>query len=231
MFKIKCIFITLNIIAIMGGLATGYAAASISCHHNTITYRWTHPIGNDDYVTLELGVNFIRGLEKMQHTYSKKNHTYRKSAAISHFLFKDPYCDDLFFIAQQLRQLARRHNLNPVEVALTFVQNLPYAYDMGTYQRYAVETLIDGTGDCSDKSVLLAGLLWKLQYDWVFINLPKHLAVGIWSPGECSGTYYLYHGRTYFYCETTFPGWEIGHVPSEYSRSKANIFHPLVIRR
>ncbi|MEW5924871.1 MAG: hypothetical protein AB1746_12885 [Candidatus Zixiibacteriota bacterium] len=231
MFKIMCIFLILNIIAIINCMVTDCAVASVNFSHNMVTYRWTHPTGNDGSVTLELGVYFIRGVDEMQRTYSGKNHTYRKFVAISQFLFKDPYCDDLFFIAQKLRQLARQHNLNPVNVVLTFVQNLPYAYDMGTYQRYAVETLIDGTGDCSDKSVLLAGLLWKLGYDWVFIHFPKHLAVGIWCRAGCGGTYYLHHGRTYYYCETTFPGWEIGHIPSKYCQSNVNIFSPFVIPR
>ncbi|MEM6379629.1 MAG: hypothetical protein AAF705_15605, partial [Bacteroidota bacterium] len=76
-----------------------------------------------------------------------------------------------------------------------------YQNNMGKYQKYAVETLIDGKGDCSDTSVLLAGIYKAMGYSCIFIDVPQHLAVGI--TGNYYGTFWKYKGIEYFACETT----------------------------
>ena len=51
-----------------------------------------------------------------------------------------------------------------VDFVLSFVQSLPYTLDDVTtgydeFRRYAVETLIEGGGDCEDTTILVAAIL------------------------------------------------------------------------
>ena len=151
---------------------------------------------------LTLGLNW----QSMQNRYKKLNHNHGN---YKRFIKQDPYYNVLVVVANQLRLYANQYNLNECELALSFVQSLPYQRNMGTYQRYVAETLIDGRGDCSDTSVLYAGILKVWDYDCLFLLFPDHLAVGVWSNNRY-GCYWSNQGRKYYFCETTGSGWEIG---------------------
>ncbi len=114
-----------------------------------------------------------------------------------------------------------------VNFILSFVQSLEYTYDNAStpandYWRFPVETLMDETGDCEDTSVLFAAIMEAVGFDAVLIHLPGHLAVGI-SCNEGSGSYYDYNGKSYYYCETTGTGWNMGNIPSNFEEQSANI--------
>lgn len=101
-------------------------------------------------------------------------------------------------------------------IAIDFVESMIYEYDIdyigqNEYPKYAIETIIDEKGDCEDTSFLMASILEALGIDTILFVLPEHLAVGVYCNG-CSGTYYTYKGRKYYFLETTgAPGsWEIG---------------------
>jgi hypothetical protein len=129
-------------------------------------------------------------------------------------------------VAVPIIGLSKDFQLSEVDVALSFVQSLRYQEGMGYYQRYAVETLIDGRGDCSDKAVLFGGILSYLWYDWVFINLENHLAVGVWCPTEIFGTYVTQAGRRYYFCETTAEDKPVGYCYDDYINTPCQIEGP-----
>ena len=112
-----------------------------------------------------------------------------------------------------------------ISLALTFVQSLPYAYDSTTkgideYLRYPIETLVDGYGDCEDKVALLAALLYEMDVDFILLVLPEHMAVGVHCDEVESDQYLLFHGKKYYYLETTMEGWQIGQIPEDYHNAK-----------
>lgn len=216
-----------------GGLA-GYRAVDRSFRKtgNSITYRWVHQPRHGLARTLEVGLTFHRGYDAMQAAYRRKDHRITNRWE-KKFVYGDPFANDLAVAAGALRDEARRHGLSEIEVALTFVQSFPHAQDMGTYQRYAVETLIDRRGDCSDKAALLAGLFTSLGYDYVWVQLPAgpgrdaHLAIAVWMVPNHPGTYYVSRGRTYFYCETnTDVLMPVGEAPAWVRRTPASLRHP-----
>lgn len=113
-----------------------------------------------------------------------------------------------------------------VNFVLAFVQSLPYTYDNVTtgyddFRRYAIETLIDGGGDCEDTSVLAASILSGLGFELALISPPGHIAVGV--KGNFSGTSFRYGNNRYYYCETTGAGWKLGQLPPAYASKKATI--------
>ena len=108
-----------------------------------------------------------------------------------------------------------------IDLALTFVQSLPYAQDAdskGTdeYVRYPIETLVDGCGDCEDKVALLTALLYEMNVDFVLLVLPEHMAIAVHCDGVEAERYLPFQGKRYFYLETTMDGWQIGQIPEDY---------------
>lgn len=184
-----------------------------------VTYSWLYEDEFDDTYEVNFTINFARGWNYMQSVYKSKHHEHGR---YNRFIQDDPFKEDLKVLARILRKTARNYNTSETRLALSFIQALPYQ-KMGGYQRYAVETLIDAKGDCSDTSVLLAGIFSAWGYDCIFIHLPQHLAVGIWSTPIGEGRYYRRRGREFYYCETTGTGWKIGDAPKDYDDVKARL--------
>ncbi|MEK6849888.1 MAG: hypothetical protein AABY01_04960, partial [Nanoarchaeota archaeon] len=101
--------------------------------------------------------------------------TYGKRSRLRDYdLFaSDPYDDKLMSdIALALNDLAQQRDLSRselAELAISFVQSLPYTSDSVTtpfdeYPRFPYETLYDDGGDCEDTSILGAAMLQELGF-------------------------------------------------------------------
>ena len=134
-------------------------------------------------------------------------------------------------LAEKLNETATQREYSvydEVSFVLAFVQSLPYTSDSVTsgfdeYPRFPLETLVDGGGDCEDTSILFATLTLIMNYSTVYINPPKHYAVGVLGK-DLPGYYWTYNNKTYYYCETTGEGFKIGEIPDEYKDAKAYIY-------
>ena len=109
-----------------------------------------------------------------------------------------------------------------VDFVLSFVQSLPYTLDDVTtgydeFRRYAIETLIEGGGDCEDTTILVAAILRGLGESTALIFTPGHIALGV--SGNFTGTSLTYNGTKYYYCETTGTGWTVGTLPASVGQS------------
>jgi hypothetical protein len=125
-------------------------------------------------------------------------------------------------LARQFRAIRNEHGYSDdeyLELLTVFVQSLPYDTASGahpdTLSRFPVETLVDGTGDCDDKSVLLSGLLSREGYNVsLLLFIPEHhMAVGV--AGDCL----LYGDTGYTYIENTGVSF-IGDVPKRLNLSE-----------
>jgi len=132
---------------------------------------------------------------------------------------QEPIYADLSGQFRAIRQEHRYSDDEYLELLTVFVQSLPYdttaAAHPDTFSRFPVETIVDGTGDCDDKSVLLAGLLSREGYNVsLLLFIPEHhMAVGIES--DC-----LQYGDTgYTYIETTGVSF-LGDVPKRLNQSE-----------
>ncbi len=123
--------------------------------------------------------------------------------------------DDL---ADQLRAIRDRAGLDGdqyLELIAKYVQSIPY--DTASYksgkgrQRFVVETLVEGTGMCGDKSVLLATLLAHEGYSAALLDFTpeKHMAVGVRGPGSAYGN------TGWLFLETTGPCY-VTDIPDTY---------------
>lgn len=130
-------------------------------------------------------------------------------------------------LARRLETIATSET-DKVEAALSYVQSLPYSYDSTSkgkdeYVRYPIETLVDGCGDCEDKSVLLAAILREMNVDFVLLMAPDHMAVGVDCQPQNDSTYYMFNGKKYYYVETTQPEFRIGQVPDNIPKAKIEV--------
>jgi hypothetical protein len=136
----------------------------------------------------------------------------------------DPMVEE---IAEKLGTMAESMGYDEYTTAcfvLSFVQNTAYETDINTtgyeeYPRYPIETIVEGTGDCEDASILFASLIQSEPFgmDAVLVSLSTpssevgHMAVGLYFesadlPGEVefisNGTEYSVTGEEMF-------GWEV----------------------
>jgi uncharacterized protein YdeI (BOF family) len=139
-----------------------------------------------------------------------------------------PAIDD---VCRQLRAIRDRASLDSdqyLELIAKYVQSIPYdaaSYKAGTgRQRFTVETLVEGTGMCGDKSVLLAGLLAHEGYAAALLDFKpeKHMAVGVRGSGK------TYGGSGWLFLETTGPCY-VTDVPDTYLGGTTLTSEPIVI--
>ncbi len=127
--------------------------------------------------------------------------------------------DRLGTVAASLAQSANRMGYDRHELAtlvLSFVQHIPYKIPRNNLQLLTPpQTMVRRYGDCDSKSLLYVLLMRKLGYhvSMYISNRYRHAMAGIDVPA--SGTYQSYHGKRFYFVETTYPGHRIGSLPRE----------------
>ncbi len=133
-------------------------------------------------------------------------------------------------LTREFQNIFKRHSEwskpDRIDFVLSFVQSLPYTLDDVTtgydeFRRYAIETLIDGGGDCEDTTILVAAILQGLGEKTALIFMPGHIALGV--SGNFNGVSVTYNGTKYYYCETTGTGWTVGDLPTSFGVTVADI--------
>lgn len=150
------------------------------------------------------------------------------NAEVYRSMINDPSQEILFNdLLVQFRAVKAERNLSDdeyLELMTVFTQSLPYSVVPDTPAKFPIETVMDKTGDCDDKSLLLAGLLSREDYPVVlFLFGPeKHMAVGVGSDS------FLYKSTGYSYVEATTYSF-VG-VPAYYLKENGTLkSDPLVI--
>ena len=128
---------------------------------------------------------------------------------------QQPAIDDLCRQLQAIRDRAGLDSDQYLELIAKYVQSIPYdeaSFKSGKgRQRFPVETLVEGTGMCGDKSVLLGVLLAHEGYSVALLDFKpeSHMAVGLQGPGATFG------GTGRLFLETTGPCY-VTEVPDTY---------------
>jgi Predicted periplasmic protein len=135
--------------------------------------------------------------------------------------------------AKAFQDHGNRYNYSDEQVALniiSFVNTLPYTYDLDSagfddYPRYPVETLVEG-GDCEDRAILVAALLYELNQKTILIRLATHVAIGLEDNGNYTGQFYESGGVRYYYAGVATDESEVGIIPPEINPQLLRI-HPV----
>ena len=138
---------------------------------------------------------------------------------------QDRFYDDLLASFREVRDRRGLDGDRYLELMAAAVQQLPYVSAPGTAAKYPVETWADRSGDCDDKTLLLAGLLAREGYRVaLLVFLPEsHMALGVGCPAG-----YDYGGSGYAYLEVT-NGSYVGTVPDRIGDGVRLASAPLVV--
>lgn len=149
---------------------------------------------------------------------------------IYYIAFIDDPNQEAFFsdLIQSLRIIKSDRRLDDdryIELCTVCVQSLPYDDDTTLIEpKFPIETYGDLTGDCDDKSLLLAGILSREGYSVALLLYPdeSHMAVGVQADG-CQDA-----GDGYAYIETTKHHF-VGIVPDTLTGDVVLASNPLII--
>jgi hypothetical protein len=118
-------------------------------------------------------------------------------------MINDPAQEDLYrALTGEFEKVKNSEGLSDdeyLELITTFVQSLRYETLTDNPAKFPIETVVDGSGDCDDKSLLLAGLLSREGYQVALMSFgpEAHMAVGV------AADDYLYKNTSYSYIEAT----------------------------
>jgi len=140
---------------------------------------------------------------------------------------EDPY---ILKLAADLKGMAIEKGMSDIQTAnfvLAFTQYIEYQLDdvyMGyaEYWKFPLETLFDAGGDCEDTAILFCAIVSAMGYDSALFLLPNHMASGICVTGA-SGDGFIYKGTSYYFCETTSPGFSVGTNPDKASFNRLTV--------
>lgn len=144
-------------------------------------------------------------------------------------MVNDPAQDTFFTqLVSILRSIRDKQHLNDdeyLELMTVMIQSIPYETIGQNPPKFPVETYVDRSGDCDDKSLLLAGLLSREGYNVSLLSFTpeSHMAVGVVCPGD------EYKQTGYVFIETT----NLSYVSIPTDRLRDNLVlrsDPLVIR-
>jgi hypothetical protein len=118
-------------------------------------------------------------------------------------MINDPAQEDLYRALrgefQKIKNGKRLSDDEYLELITTFVQSLQYETLTDYPAKFPIETVVDGSGDCDDKSLLLAGLLSREDYRVALMSFgpEAHMAVGV------AADDYHYKNTDFTYIEAT----------------------------
>ena len=153
-------------------------------------------------------------------------HPGEEAALASYYagIFRDPREDALYTpLLSELGRIRRMEGLNDdeyLELMVHFVQAIPYDADAPVCPRTPAGVILDGRGDCDEKSLLLLGMLSREGYDAAILIFPeeRHATAGIRITAATQPSFRVFDsgGRKYVYIETTRPTF-IGLYPDRFA--------------
>lgn len=139
------------------------------------------------------------------------------------YVFNDPFENQFTEFLENILEMGSNFvelntSKDQLEYLLAFCQYLNYYHERGEYPKYPMETLIDKGGDCEDTAIFMARVAYLLDYDYAFLDFPRHADLGIVPKysGEFYGTYWKHNGKKYFYVSCNGKGCEIGNYNGEF---------------
>lgn len=188
----------------------------------TLSYQLLNkPDGN---ITYELNVAVP---ENLQEYYMEKSHSVTSSSDFSNFV--TPYA--LQPIADRLREIYNNDE-DFANGVLMLVHQITYAET--TPEKYPVETMVDGQGDCDLFSFIAASIMKAGGLDVVLLYYEEqsHMNIGVHLSSAPKDTrdsvyYVTNNGTRYYVAECTGgnwkDGWRVGECPADLKQVSASV--------
>ncbi len=193
------------------------------------SFSWTYK-GTPYTVSTDISASdYLSYSENSIARYDKKN-----GHILNFVTYQDPTIKSL---ADNLSALcAGKSQKDTANIVLAYVQSIPYQYDsdfngQDEYWKYALETVFDGAGDCEDTSILYSALMKAMGYDTAiatlyvsdssmyirssFLNSANHCMSLVYVLGVTpeADAIVSINSDTYYLCETTATGYDVGQNP------------------
>lgn len=104
-----------------------------------------------------------------------------------------------------------------IQRLVDFVSNeIEYSYTEATGRGETLkrgdETLMTRTGDCSNKTILLASLLEQIGEDYILLYCPRHITVAVPQGNFADNNKldFTWNSKQWLIAETTLPGFQVG---------------------
>jgi hypothetical protein len=154
-----------------------------------------------------------------------------KSAVIERYA--ETFCKPIAnMIVQSLEEYNRDTRRDRIEMAMRFVQDIPYGIpDYADKNRHygGVNSppgiFIKGYGDCDSKALLFASILIYLipAADFIFLNQAEHVLSAVRGEPEENQTFVDYKGNPFLLAETAGPGKRALGEKGNYYRNKFTV--------
>ena len=206
-----------------GNVVYGYYKLLVT---GAYTFSWTYS-GHEYSVSLDIASEDYFGYANSD--VSRGN---GKSSQIRGFVtYEDPY---IVSLAHQFETMsAGMTPLQRANLVLSYTQAIPYMYDsdfigIEEYWKFALETVLDGSGDCEDTSILYAAIMKALNYDTAVMTLyagsyktfatSQNHCVGLVAVDGLSESVrtFVKEDSVYYFCETTSVDHSVGDIPWGY---------------
>lgn len=136
---------------------------------------------NSDTITVKTDHFPSRKKQKFNFSIEKYNEEARKTLNYHNQITRE---DDEKWINRLVDSFLPEYQYNDVWNMSRFTQNIEYSLDKEStsqfeYNRHPVETIVDGVGNCVDKSVLLYRILKTMGYNVGYVMVPRHILLMI----------------------------------------------------
>ncbi len=128
------------------------------------------------------------------------------------------------------RNIAGKSQIEAANRIINFVQTaFTYKTDQEQfgYERslFGDETFFYPYSDCEDRSILFSILIHDLLgLDVVLLSYPEHIATAVHFTEEVSGSYFDYEGKTYFICDPTYIGADVGMCAPRFTNQSPEVY-------
>ncbi|MCQ2085325.1 MAG: InlB B-repeat-containing protein, partial [archaeon] len=176
------------------------------------------------------GKSYSLDLEILYSDFTKyRNDTISRSMINTQNTLKFVTSDDRYVVQIAKYIMTQTYGMNDTDrmnVLLGFVDYIEYKYDsesMGReeYFKYPLETLYDQNGDCEDTAILFCAVASAMGYRSALLLFEGHMAASVditdGSVTTRNPATFVRDGVTYYYCETTTTGWQVGKAPTGYT--------------
>lgn len=176
-------------------------------------------------------MNYIDGLAKMSYKELGLDRNYGDPMTEARIVWAEVYRRIFYYSAPKMNaviegfsKIFAEENFSDrdkVYFMITFVQNIRYDRPGGELDLFPpLGTIAYRFGDCDSKAMLLYVILERMNVDCAMLwsyNY-KHAMLGIKVNGR--GNFLTANGKKYYFLETTYPNWNVGEIPPEFSNIK-----------
>lgn len=129
-----------------------------------------------------------------------------------------------------LRNIEGKSQIEAANRIINFVQTaFSYKTDQEQfgYERslFGDEAFFYPYSDCEDRSILFSILIHDLLgLDVVLLSYPEHIATAVHFTEELSGSYFTFEGKTYFICDPTYIGANVGMCAPRFINQSPEVY-------